>query len=119
MGCKDMTVSERGTYMETFELMRQEQVKSASSGGNQTQMTEGKVDYHFVCFIEDPKDGVILEFDGCKWENGAPVRHEGFGTAASSGLSFGERCGMVIQQQFMAKMPDEMNFVTLAIAPEN
>ena len=55
--------------------MRREQVNSASSG--QTEMTTGKVDYHFVCFLEDPAEAeTILEFDGCKWEAKGPGRHK-------------------------------------------
>ena len=53
--------TERGRLLEFFEPMRKEQVKSASGGQNQTAMTEGKVDYHFVCF---------LELKGCVYEVG-------------------------------------------------
>lgn len=114
------TAGDRGKFMETFELMRKEQQQQASSSSNQTAMTEGKVDYHFVCFIDDADGGggSILEFDGCKMGSsgpGSPVVHKIEGGEA---MSFGERCGKVIQREFMAKMPDELNFVTLAVAPD-
>lgn len=100
---------EKGEILETFEPMRREQVKSATSNSNQTAHTEGHVDYHFVAFIQW-KDGNVYELDGLK---NKPVNHG----AIPAGLSFGEKCGQIIQQEFMAKMPGEINFSTLALAP--
>jgi len=101
----DLTYKERGSALETFEPMRKEQVKSASSGSNQTRMTEDRVEYHFVCFIEHHGD--IYELDGMKQE---PVKH-------GKCENFAIDVGRIIQSEFMAKMPEEHNFSTLALAP--
>ncbi|CAD7933979.1 unnamed protein product [Amoebophrya sp. A120] len=104
---KDHTPGERGKIMETFEPMRKQQQKAASGRSNQTEMTEGKVDFHFVAFVE--KNNAIWELDGARPK---PRKF-----AMVEGLSFGERVGQIIQSEYMAKMPGEHNFSTLALAP--
>lgn len=102
---KDMNAKERGACMESYEPIREKQQKSARSGNNQTQVNEGKVDFHFVCFIEH--NGYVYELDGAK---PAPVKH-------CKVENFPADVGKIIQTEYMAKMPGELNFSTLALAP--
>merc|ERR1712183_1068635 len=103
----------RGKLLEECEGIREQQVSCSREG--QTAVQEGKVDFHFIVFINH--EGQVLELDGVK---PMPVAHGKIGEAPNSDGPFGfaKLVGHVIQTKFMAKMPDELNFATLAIAPK-
>ena len=84
----------------------------AATSSHENQTSRGNLDddviTHFIAFVCGP-DGVLYELDGRK---GQPIPHgsTGFGTLLSDACR-------VIQEQFMARDPNELRFTILALAP--
>lgn len=83
----------------------------AATSSQENQTSRGSVDddviTHFIAFVCN--QGTLYELDGRK---GQPISH---GTTTASTL-LSDAC-RVIQDQFMARDPDELRFTILALAP--
>lgn len=96
---------ERGEYLNNNEEINSIHNELAVEG--QTQVIEGKVDNHFVCFTAI--DGNLFELDGTKpgpIDHG-PIGNDGFLSAAAS----------KIQEVYMKPNPDVLNFSMMGLTP--
>eukprot|EP00400_MALV-I_sp_L67-5_P001222 gene1222-742_t len=103
-GTKGSTPEERGLKFATDEAIKTLHEKHVSGGGNATEAVDD-IDNHFIAFIQS--GGKLYEMDGRKT---GPVCH-GDVTADD----FLPSVAKVIQTEFMAKDPDNLNFTMVAL----
>ncbi|KAE8260878.1 hypothetical protein A4X13_0g64 [Tilletia indica] len=100
---------ERASYLESFQQLQTTHASAAQGGQTSAPAAEDPVDLHFVCFVRH--NGSLVELDG---DRKGPVDH---GVALESQEDLLSKAVKWIQENYMSRAPESINFNLIALAP--
>ncbi|CAD6921436.1 unnamed protein product [Tilletia controversa] len=104
-----LTPLERASYLESSQHLQTTHASAAQGGQTSAPAPEDPVDLHFVCFVRHA--GRLVELDG---DRKGPVDH---GVRVDSQEELLGTAVKWIQENYMTRAPDSINFNLIALAP--
>ncbi|KAL9941089.1 hypothetical protein V8E36_000577 [Tilletia maclaganii] len=101
--------AERAQHIESSEALQTTHASAAQGGQTSAPAADDPIDLHFVCFVRH--HGRLIELDG---DRKGPVDH---GVAVDTQEELLPKAVKWIQENYMARAPESLNFNLIALAP--
>lgn len=104
--------SQRAEAIESNEALAAAHAEAAREGQTQAPEATDPVDLHFIAFVRDPEQGVLVQLDG---RLDGPVRRTDVPVPTQDDLL--PAAGKWVQEHMLKPFPSETNFNLIALAP--
>nr|UOP57048.1 putative ubiquitin carboxyl-terminal hydrolase [Thecaphora frezii] len=107
---RPLVPAERAQLLASSKELESVHSATASAGQSAAPQSTDEVDLHFVCFVRD-RQGELVELDG---RRKGPLKR---GVKVASQQELLSKAVEFVQQHYMTKNPDEVNFNLIALGP--